>query len=240
MHSFRLCGCGPLSMDTPLFTKSLRDDEEPAPTAPAVAPRTERLRTGALATNGRPATDESLCMQCDDEGPSPTPPAKRQKLEQYPPLPSKSLRVKGTIYRVSDGVYKKWSGNQLRMLCTVCVIKTANYKDKEGRCNKLCSDHAREAGTYVVQNPCRDCPNDNKLDAAYKDEDGRCKKLCSAHAREAGTYVVLNPCRDCPDDNKQDAAYKDEDGRCKKLCSAHAREAGTYACLLYTSPSPRD
>ena len=91
-----------------------------------------------------------------------------------------------------------------------------------------------------MRNPCRDCPDDDKLQAAYKDEDGRCDKLCATHARERGTYVVQKPCRDCPDEDKLEAGYKDEDGWCNKLCATHARERGTYAVQTPCRDCPDD
>ena len=45
------------------------------------------------------------------------------------------------------------------------------------------------AGTYTVQSPCRDCPEDNKTQAHYPDEDGNLNRLCAGCAKAAG-YVA--------------------------------------------------
>ena len=82
----------------------------------------------------------------------------------------------------------------------------ANYKDEDG-VTQLCA----AAGTYSVDNPCRDCPEDAKLDAMYEDEDGKAKQLCTTHARAAGTHVVL-PGYYCPN-NIGLLDYNTSDGR---------------------------
>ena len=189
---------------------------------------------------------EALCIVCDDDdrGPalpessSPTPPAKRQNVEEYPPPPPKSRRI-GGIYRVSEGVYKKWTGKAWKMQCCACISKKANYPDKSGQ-KKFCAGCARDAGTYAVRNPCRDCPVYAKREAGYNDEAGRCNKLCADHARDAGTYAVRNPCRDCPADAKLEANYDDETGRYNKLCADHARDAGTYTVQNPCRDCPAD
>jgi hypothetical protein len=75
------------------------------------------------------------------------------KLE-YPPLPTAaSHRTKGTIYRASKGVYKKWNGYRFEPQCRVCAVKSASHPDNTGLRKALCADHAREEGTYAVPNP---------------------------------------------------------------------------------------
>ena len=75
------------------------------------------------------------------------------KLE-YPPLPTAaSHRTKGTIYRASECVYKKWNKDRLEPRCGVCAVKKASHPDNTGLKKALCADHAREAGTYAVPNP---------------------------------------------------------------------------------------
>ena len=50
--------------------------------------------------------------------------------------------------------------------------------------------HARDAGSYQVQRPCRDCPDGEKKQANYPDEGGKQLTLCARHARAAGSYRV--------------------------------------------------
>ena len=114
--------------------------------------------------------------------------------------------------------------------CSKCEL-SPNYPDEEGKPNRLCSTHAKEAGSYAVQQPCRDCPDDEKLKAHYPDEEGKPNRLCSTHAKEAGSHVVRNPCRDCPDDNKIEANYPDEEGKPKHLCCIHAKATGCHVVL---------
>ena len=57
----------------------------------------------------------------------------------------------------------------------------------------LCAAHARVEGTHQVLNPCRDCPDGLKLEAAYPDKHGKPKQLCAAHARAEGSYVAQGP-----------------------------------------------
>ena len=215
MHSFGLCGCAPPAVDESPVCEQCDDDAEP------VAPR--------------PSSPSSPVP------PTVAPLAKRQKVEQYPPLPvSTSHRVKGTIYRVSDGVHKKWNGRFLSLMCGVCNRLQASYPDETGRGKQLCAGCAREAGTYTVRSPCRDCPDDAKLQAHYPDETGRGNRLCATHAREAGAYTVLNPCRDCPDDAKKEAGYPDETGRGNRLCAGCARKAGAYTVRSPCRDCPDD
>ena len=129
---------------------------------------------------------------------------------------------------------KKW-----HRCCRRCK-KAPNYNDEEGRPKRLCAAHAHAAGTYAVQKPCRDCPDDAKLQAAYNDEDDQPNRLCATHARAVGTYAVQHPCRDCPDDAKLEAGYNDEDDRPSRLCAAHARAAGTHAVLSPCRDCPDD
>ena len=159
--------------------------------------------------------------------------ATAENFELLPSQPRKGEHT-GRFYRAKTGRLHRWNGTTACAVCEECFeqrvvrVSTAKFADKEGRGKKLCAEHAREAGTYEVRNPCRDCPIDAKLDANYADEQGRVGKLCALHARKAGTYEVRNPCRDCPIGAKLQAAYKDEQGRGSKLCALHARESGTY------------
>ena len=125
---------------------------------------------------------------------------------------------------------KKW-----HRCCRRCK-KAPNYNDEEGRPKRLCAAHAHAAGTYAVQKPCRDCPDDAKLQAAYNDEDDQPNRLCATHARAVGTYAVQHPCRDCPDDAKLEAGYNDEDDRPSRLCAAHARAAEEQLTPLHVRP----
>lgn len=70
---------------------------------------------------------------------------------ECPPLPTViSDRVKGTIYRVSEGVYQKWNGYRTQPMCSVCVVKGASHPDSTGRSQALCAAHARMAGTHTT------------------------------------------------------------------------------------------
>ena len=104
-------------------------------------------------------------------------------------------RRKGDVYRMGD-VVQRWDGAASRTMCCACLPEKAvhaAYKDEDG-IKQLCGPHARAAGTYAVLNPCRDCPEDAKVEAHYKDENGNAHQLCATHARAAGTHAVLNPC----------------------------------------------
>ena len=163
---------------------------------------------------------------------------------QAKPLVKGCARKKGDVFVTAAGNYKRWSGKQWISLCRDCARvgshSAANYEDEEGRKKKLCAACARKAGTWGVQNPCRDCPADAKRDAGYEDEEGRANKLCGPCARKAGTWTAKNPCRDCPADAKWDASYKDEEGRANKLCAACARKAGTWTAKNPCRDCPAD
>ena len=68
------------------------------------------------------------------------------------------------------------------------TLNLAGYKDEDGKTRQLCATHARAAGTHAVQVPCRDCPEDAKVDAHFEDEDGKAQQLCATHARAANTW----------------------------------------------------
>ena len=138
-------------------------------------------------------------------------------------------RRKGDVYRMGD-VVQRWDGAASRTMCCACLPEKAvhaAYKDGN-EVTQLCAPHARAAGTYSVDHPCRDCPEDAKVEAHYKDENGNAHQLCATHARAAGTHAVLTPCRDCPADAKLQSNYKDESGKLKQLCATHARAANTW------------
>ena len=160
---------------------------------------------------------------------------------QAKPLVKGCARKKGDVFVTAAGNYKRWSGKQWISLCRDCARvgshSAANYEDEEGRKKKLCAACARKAGTWGVQNPCRDCPADAKRDAHYEDEEGRVNKLCAQCARKAGTWKLRYPCRDCPADAKREAAYEDEEGRANKLCAPCAVAAGTHVDTGYTGAS---
>ena len=40
-----------------------------------------------------------------------------------------------------------------------------------------------------MRHPCRDCPEDAKLQASYKDEGGKTNQLCATHARAVGSWA---------------------------------------------------
>ena len=63
------------------------------------------------------------------------------------------------------------------MLGSVSCLARENGKEKQ-----LCATHAMAVGTYMVNDPCRDCPEDAKLKANYTDESGKTDQLCSTHA----------------------------------------------------------
>ena len=102
-------------------------------------------------------------------------------------------RAKGDVFLNKKGCYVQWNGFNNGPLCQSCAVVgvavRAGYKDEHGNPNRLCSDHAKAAGTYEVQHPCRDCPDDAKIQAGYKDEDGNPARLCADHAVAAGAHV---------------------------------------------------
>ena len=205
--------CEPCEPDDPSSRK--RDADRPA-------------WTSGQCTDG--CGDDGRCMPAS-EGVASTPPSPPKPLVARKVVRGQS-RTKGELFVDKHGTFRRWSGRVLLAACTPCVlvgdVRVANYADEDGTPRRLCSKHAREAGTHEVQKPCRDCPDVAKLQANYADEDGTPMRLCSKHAREAGTYEVQNPCRDCPGGAKLEASYSDEEGHPSRLCSQHAREAGTH------------
>ena len=130
---------------------------------------------------------------------------------------------------------QKKKGKYWGNICFFGCGKRAAYPDEEGKSNRLCSEHAKLVGSHKVLNPCRDCPDDEKLEAAYPDEEGKSNRLCSEHAKMVGSHKVLNPCRDCPDDEKLEAHYPDEEGKSNRLCSECAIKAGTHIRSIHGS-----
>ena len=106
-----------------------------------------------------------------------------------------------------------------------------------GFCSANC---AKKAGVYKVHNPCRNCPEDNKISASHPDEKGNPRRLCTACAKTAGVYKVPNACRDCPDDNKLSANYPDEKGNLNILCSTCATKANTHILQNACRDCPED
>ena len=152
-------------------------------------------------------------------------------LDVAPPVKD---RKKGQVWW-KNGQVQCWDGKVGRWMCYECakdgVLTQANFSSKDGKdgsLKRLCATHAKQAGSHVVPNPCRDCPDGAKLQAAYPDEHGKPRQLCAKHARMRGSYVVQNPCRDCPDGAKLQAHYPDRHGRPNQLCAAHARAEGSY------------
>ncbi len=130
---------------------------------------------------------------------------------------------------------QKKKGKYWGNICFFGCGKHAAYPDEEGNLKRLCSNHAKMVGCHKVRNPCRDCPDDKKLEAAYPDEEGKSNRLCSRHAKLVGCHKVLNPCRDCPDDEKLEAHYPDEEGKSNRLCSECAIKAGTHIRSIHGS-----
>ncbi len=141
-----------------------------------------------------------------------------------------------------------------RKLCAACGASgralLASYPDRTGRPGRLCSRHAKEAGTHRVRNPCTVCSlllgprgdASHVLQASFPDAQGRADRLCGRHAREAGTHRVRNPCSACTASctgRVFQASFPDGEGRPARLCSEHARQVGTYsprnACVLCPS-----
>jgi hypothetical protein len=149
----------------------------------------------------------------------------------YSKLPSPALRVKGAIYEVSIGVHKKWTGKQLLRTCRDCVVRQSHYPDEEGNPARLCGPCSKKAGSHVVQNPCRDCPEGAKRGAAYPDENGNPDRLCGPCSKKVGSYVVQNPCRDCPEGAKRESHYPDEEGNPKRLCGPCSKKVGSHVVL---------
>ena len=52
-----------------------------------------------------------------------------------------------------------------------------------------CADCSREAGSYTVHSPYRDCSDDEKTAAVYPDEDGNPSRLCAECATDSGWDV---------------------------------------------------
>jgi hypothetical protein len=128
-------------------------------------------------------------------------------------------------------------------LCCICYcgnefVKGFRYINEGGG---FCSTKCKEkVGCKLRQQPCRDCPEDDKKKANYPNEDGKINKLCADCAKKAGTYKLRNPCRDCPKDDKKQAHYPDEDGKTNKLCADCAKKAGTYKVLNPCRDCPKD
>eukprot|EP00808_Paulinella_micropora_P002629 g37856.t1 len=97
---------------------------------------------------------------------------------EYPALRT----LKRTLLR--DAIAKNMIKKQARKECQDCPVdakKTASFADENGRCNKLCVEHAKAKGTHKTKNTCIDCPEDDKIGAGYRDEN--CKaRLCARHA----------------------------------------------------------
>ena len=132
-------------------------------------------------------------------------------------------KKKGRLYIVNRGKIKQPA-------CEACFLqpgslsRVASYpgsRNAPGQPKTLCADHAREAGTYRVQNPCEMCPEDNQLSSSQPNAAGQPRKLCAKHARGEGTHHVLNPCEMCPEDNKLHAHYPNASGQPNRLCADH-------------------
>ena len=81
-----------------------------------------------------------------------------------------------------------------RHLCRDCPADAklvASYPDEKGKTKRLCTEHAKRAGSWVARKepPCRDCPAGAKLRAHYPDEEGKARRLCAEHAKRAGSWV---------------------------------------------------
>ena len=135
---------------------------------------------------------------------------------------------------------QKKKGKYWGNICFFGCGKHAAYPDEEGNLKRLCSNHAKMVGCHKVRNPCRDCPDDKKLEAAYPDEEGKSNRLCSEHAKMVGSHKVQHPCRDCPDDEKLQAHYPDEEGKSNRLCSKHAKLVGCHKVLNPCRDCPDD
>ena len=147
------------------------------------------------------------------------------------------LNFRDFHWRISPrtAALQKKKGKYWGNICFFGCGKHAAYPDEEGNLKRLCSNHAKMVGSHKVLNPCRDCPDDEKLEAAYPDEEGKSNRLCSEHAKMVGSHKVLNPCRDCPDDEKLEAHYPDEEGKSNRLCSECAIKAGTHIRSIHGS-----
>ncbi len=84
---------------------------------------------------------------------------------------------------------QKKKGKYWGNICFFGCGKHAAYPDEEGNLKRLCSNHAKMVGSHKVLNPCRDCPDDEKLEAHYPDEEGKSNRLCSECAIKAGTHI---------------------------------------------------
>ena len=129
-------------------------------------------------------------------------------------------------FNEKTGVMRVYKEGKWKRCCLYCP-KGANYPGLCGR-KRVCATHAKAVGSHQVQNPCRDCPVGNKLEAHYPDENGKPKSLCATHAKAVGSHQVLCPCRDCPVGNKLEAAYPDENGKPESLCAEHAKAVGSH------------
>ena len=64
---------------------------------------------------------------------------------------------------------------------------TANHPDEDGSRNRLCAEHAREAGSWTClrRRLCRDCVADDALAAKYPEEHGRASSASDTRRRRA-------------------------------------------------------
>eukprot|EP00808_Paulinella_micropora_P002636 g37885.t1 len=100
---------------------------------------------------------------------------------EYPALRT----LKRTLLR--DAIAKNMIKKQARKECQDCPVdakKTASFADENGRCNKLCVEHAKAKGTHKTKNTCIDCPEDDKIGAGYRDEN--CFGEWPEHYKERG------------------------------------------------------
>ena len=126
----------------------------------------------ALLLHPSLAVGAAAVRSSSSDGPPP-PEDEEQEEEEHVVIwdhaPAVADRQKGDIYRMG-GAVKRWSGQASGPLCRDCLPEnavSAEYKDEDG-IKQLCATHARAAGTYAVHNPCRDCPEDAKVQANFK------------------------------------------------------------------------
>lgn len=174
--------------------------------------------------------------------------AKQWKCHECDMIIKKSFRLKGDKNGKRESYqscvkHKKLEWINIMHPCEMCPINRkirAHFKNLQHKLNSLCAKHAKEVGTYELQDPCTECLKENiKVRAMQKNELNQSNKLCAKHAKLIGTFVAIKVCEMCVEEKKNNngigkvkgASQPNLAGIEDRCCAKHARQIGTYKKL---------